>query len=160
VALNQIALARLQAQPPGLGDTTGEVELANRRWTWKQTVGQTDAPGIFRIDVSVRPADVAPPKGDKDSGWFATVSGIRGNDLTIGTVSVSYGDITTACEQFGLSSTQTPYALPPGINCNAIGPSGAGGTVRPNPGNSSTPRRSGGTEGDAAPPSDGPSEPP
>ena len=128
VALDQIALARLQTQPPSVGDKTGEMELANRKWTWKQTVTNTEAPGIAQIEVSVRPSDVPPPKGDKDSGWFVTVSGIRGSDVTLGTVTLTYGDVTQACENWGQQNQATPYSSPPNVTCGAPG----GGGINPN----------------------------
>ncbi len=132
VALDQIALARLQAQAPSVGDKTGEMELANRKWTWKQTVTNTDAPGIARIDVSVRPSDVPPPNGDKDAGWFVTVSGIRGNDVAIGTGTPAYHDITQVCESWGQLNQAKPYSSPPRVDCRQPG----GGVANPGGGTS------------------------
>jgi len=180
VALDQIALARLQTQPPSVGDKTGETELANRKWTWKQTVTNTDAPGIAQIEVSVRPADVPPPKGDKDSGWFVTVSGIRGKDVAIGTVPVTYNDITQSCEAWGQQSPSNLYNSPPpprmscapgvagrggvnnnpnnanGSNSNSANPNGA----NPNGSGSNSSSQTGGSSGGSSgSPSGSPSEP-
>jgi len=76
VALNQIANLRLSGQQPPTGNTDGDSDFAGRSWHWRQQVVATEVPGVERIDVSVRPADV---KAGDDNGWFATVSGIRGD---------------------------------------------------------------------------------
>ncbi len=47
-------------------------QIANLR------VVATQVPGVERIDVSVRPADV---KAGDDNGWFTTVSGVWGDAL-------------------------------------------------------------------------------
>lgn len=77
IALNQIAQVRLAGQQPATGDTDGNVDFAGRNWTWRQTVGTTQIPGMERIDVSVRPSDVKVEK--EDSGWYATATGIWGD---------------------------------------------------------------------------------
>ena len=76
VALNQIATLRLSGviQQPGTSD--GDTDFAGRKWHWRQEVTSTEIPGVLRIDVKVRPADV---KADEDNGWFTTLSGIQGD---------------------------------------------------------------------------------
>lgn len=37
----------------GEGTSTGEVELAGRRWRWSREVSATDVPGLLRIEVRV-----------------------------------------------------------------------------------------------------------
>src|SRR2546429_1986532 len=76
VALNQIASLRLSGQQPSTGNTDGDSDFAGRSWHWRQQVVATEVPGVERIDISVRPADV---KAGDDSGWFNTVSGIWGD---------------------------------------------------------------------------------
>jgi len=76
VALNQIASLRLSGQQPSTGNTDGDSDFAGRSWHWRQQVEATEVPGVKRIDISVRPADV---KAGDDNGWFATVSGIWGD---------------------------------------------------------------------------------
>ncbi|MGH8132773.1 MAG: type II secretion system minor pseudopilin GspI [Steroidobacteraceae bacterium] len=76
VALNQIATVRLAVQQPAMGKSDGDVDLAGRKWHWHQEVNGTQVPGMARIDVSVRPADV---KSDDDRGWYTTLSGIWGD---------------------------------------------------------------------------------
>jgi general secretion pathway protein I len=76
IALNRIAEIRLQAQKPGEGKTTGEVEYAGRKWNWEQEVQELEVPGLMRVDVSVRPAD-APTSGGRT--WLTTVAGIFGD---------------------------------------------------------------------------------
>jgi len=101
VALNQIATVRLQQQLPSLGNSSGEVELANRKWTWQQTVTKLDVPGVMRIDVSVRPSDVVPAKGSKDQNWFVTITGVKGDALAQPVGRSDYGDISAANEECG-----------------------------------------------------------
>jgi general secretion pathway protein I len=76
VALNQIANLRIAGAQPQLGDSEGDTDFAGRKWHWHQSVVTTEVPGVERIDVSVRPADVS---SDEDNGWFATMSGIWGD---------------------------------------------------------------------------------
>jgi general secretion pathway protein I len=77
VALNQIALMRISGQLPAPGKSDGDVEFAGRKWHWHQEVNTMQVPGMVRMDVSVRPADVE--SSDSDRGWYATVSGMSGD---------------------------------------------------------------------------------
>jgi general secretion pathway protein I len=81
VALNQIALLRLQLQqgqlPPQTA-TNGDIDYAGRTWHWRQDVKASEVPGINRIDFKVRPKEV---KGGDDDSWYVTVSGLAGNSL-------------------------------------------------------------------------------
>jgi general secretion pathway protein I len=79
VALNQIALARLSGQLPAPGKTDGDVDFGGRKWHWRQEVTPTQVPGMVRMDVSVRPADV--DSSDSDRGWYTTLAGISGDAL-------------------------------------------------------------------------------
>jgi len=76
VALNQIATLRLSGQLQQPGTSDGDTDFAGRKWHWRQEVTSTEIPGVVRIDVKVRPAEV---KADEDSGWFTTVSGVQGD---------------------------------------------------------------------------------
>jgi general secretion pathway protein I len=76
VALNQIANLRLSGQPPPAGNSDGDTDFAGRSWHWRQEVTATEVPGVMRIDVKVRPADI---KAGEDNGWFTTVSGVQGD---------------------------------------------------------------------------------
>ena len=78
VALNKIATIRISGQQPPTGNTNGDTDYAGRSWHWRQAVVATEVPGVVRIDVSVRPAEV---KGGDDNGWVTTVSGISGNSV-------------------------------------------------------------------------------
>jgi len=78
VALNQIANLRLSGQQPPTGNSDGDTDFAGRSWHWRQEVVATQIPGVERIDISVRPADL---KAGDDQGWFTTVSGIQGDAL-------------------------------------------------------------------------------
>jgi len=76
VALNQIANLRLSGRQPPTGVSNGDTDFASRSWHWRQEVVATEVPGVERIDISVRPAEV---KAGEDNGWFTTVSGIWGD---------------------------------------------------------------------------------
>ncbi len=75
VAMNKIATIRTSGQQPARGDSNGDVDFGDRKWHWHMLVVTTDVPGLLRMDVRVRPAEV---KADEDSGWMTTVSGIYG----------------------------------------------------------------------------------
>lgn len=77
VALNQIAQVRISGQLPATGKTDGDTDFAGRKWHWQQEVNTTQVPGMVRMDVSVRPADI--DSSDSDRGWYATLSGISGD---------------------------------------------------------------------------------
>jgi general secretion pathway protein I len=77
VALNQIANLRLSGQQPPTGKSDGDTDFAGRTWHWHQEVVTTELPGVERIDVSVRPADLKVDSDDKS--WVTTVSGIWGD---------------------------------------------------------------------------------
>jgi general secretion pathway protein I len=81
IALNQIALLRLQLQQgqlPPQTSTNGELDYAGRTWHWRQDVIASQVPGIERIDFKVRPKEV---KGGDDDSWYVTVSGIAGSAM-------------------------------------------------------------------------------
>jgi general secretion pathway protein I len=80
VALNQIALLRLSGQMTPSGNSDGDTDFAGRKWHWRREVTATQVPGVVRIDVKVRPAEI---KGDDDNGWFTTVSGIQGDAVGV-----------------------------------------------------------------------------
>lgn len=76
IALNQLAQARLQSQPPTIGASDGELDYAGRHWRWRQEISDGGFPGILRIDVSVQLADT--PAGEK-APWIGSVTGAIGN---------------------------------------------------------------------------------
>jgi general secretion pathway protein I len=78
VALNRIAELRLQTQRLTTGKSTGDMELAGRKWRWEQEVTKLEVPGVQRIDVRVREAD---SRGGDKAGWVVTVSAIGGDAL-------------------------------------------------------------------------------
>jgi len=80
VALNQIATLRISGQMTPVGNSDGNIDFAGRGWHWRREVVATQVPGVVRIDVKVRPADI---KADDDNGWFTTVSGIQGDAVGV-----------------------------------------------------------------------------
>ena len=80
VALNQISTLRISGQMTPVGNSDGNIDFAGRSWHWRREVVATQVPGVVRIDVKVRPADI---KADEDNGWFTTVSGIQGDAVGV-----------------------------------------------------------------------------
>ncbi|MBX3704694.1 MAG: type II secretion system minor pseudopilin GspI, partial [Steroidobacteraceae bacterium] len=54
IADNRITEVRLSGQMPSVDQTSGDLEMAGRRWHWVAKVSQTPVDGLRRIDVSVR----------------------------------------------------------------------------------------------------------
>jgi general secretion pathway protein I len=119
VALNQIANLRLSGQQPPTGKSDGDTDFAGRTWHWHQEVVTTELPGVERIDVSVRPADLKVDSDDK--GWVTTVSGIWGDAVgtpngwqpdwgsqTVGGPPAGPGGPTTGGNPTGAPTTPTP----------------------------------------------------
>lgn len=80
VAENQIATLRLQGSQVQAGDTNGDTDYAGAKWHWRMEVAATEIPGVMRIDISVRPAEV---KGNDDGPWYTTVTGIQGDAVAV-----------------------------------------------------------------------------
>jgi general secretion pathway protein I len=78
VAENKIANTRISGAAPSVGNSSGDVDFAGRSWHWRMEVVATEIPGMVRMDVHVRPADV---KGDDDGPWFTTMSGLYGDAI-------------------------------------------------------------------------------
>ena len=76
VAENKIANMRISGAAPSVGNSSGNVDFAGRSWHWRMEVVATEIPGMVRMDVNVRPADV---KGDDNGPWFTTMSGLYGD---------------------------------------------------------------------------------
>jgi general secretion pathway protein I len=121
VALNQIATLRLSGQMTPTGTSDGNTDFADRSWHWRREVTATQVPGVVRIDVKVRPADV---KGDDDNGWFTTVSGIQGDSIGVPTAWVPDWGAQTLPGLPGVPG-QTPGKL------GAPGTIGSGGVGAP-----------------------------
>jgi general secretion pathway protein I len=119
VALNQIATLRLSGQMTPTGNSDGNTDFAGRSWHWRREVTATQVPGVVRIDVKVRPADI---KADEDKGWFTTVSGIQGDAVGVpNMVAPDWGAQVLP----GLQSGQVPGRL------GAPGTIGSGGIGTP-----------------------------
>jgi general secretion pathway protein I len=132
VALNQIALLRLQLQQgqiPPQTTSNGDLDFANRSWHWRQEVVASQVPGINRIDFKVRPKEI---KGGDDDSWYVTVSGLAGNAMAApgtGATQVNWDpDLTGVGQQTpggGNSGTSLtpPASQPPTVPTPAPGPS-------------------------------------
>lgn len=137
VALNRIEEVRLAQQRPQKGDSEGEMELAGRKWQWKQEVLETEVEGILRIDVRVRPKELA---SDSDTNWFTTISGITGDALASPSGVISYFE-------------RKPDSGGPG------GP-GPGNSPRPGPNPNPGPQTPGATPDPGGTPGGAPGDPP
>jgi general secretion pathway protein I len=80
VAMNRVTELRLAPQSPATGDTSGEVEMAGKRWRWSAQVSQTNISTMRRIDVSVAPLTDAKSLLDEDS-HYATITGFYGEKI-------------------------------------------------------------------------------
>jgi general secretion pathway protein I len=122
VALNQIATLRISGQMTATGNSDGDIDFAGRSWHWRREVTATQVPGVVRIDVKVRPAEI---KGDDDNNWFTTVSGIQGDAVGVPN---GYQPGWGAQVPTGLGTGQTPGRLgaPGGLGSGAIGSGGVG----------------------------------
>lgn len=81
IGFNQLSTTRLALQQPSTGTTTGEVDYANGRWAWEQSVEDlADIPGLRRITVKVRRAgDTGAESGG--ARWLASITGFKGDAL-------------------------------------------------------------------------------
>ncbi len=159
VALNQIATLRLSGQMTPTGNSDGNTDFAGRSWHWRQEVTATQIPGVVRIDVKVRPADV---KADGDKGWFTTVSGIQGDAVGVPNAVVpDWGAQVLP----GFQGAQNPAGLgrqgpmgPGGVG--AFGQPGAGGIGVPGGGIGAPGGGIGVQDGLGTPPAPAPPPPP
>jgi general secretion pathway protein I len=126
VALNQIALLRLSGQMTPTGNSDGDTDFAGRKWHWRREVTATQVPGVVRIDVKVRPAEI---KGDDDNGWFTTVSGIQGD-----AVGVPNGYLPDWGAQTLPGLSATPGQNSGKLGQPTIGPGGIGSPGQTGPG--------------------------
>ena len=137
VALNQIATLRLSGQMTPAGTSDGNSDFAGRSWHWRREVTATQVPGVVRIDVKVRPADI---KADEDRGWFTTVSGIQGDAVGVPNVVVpDWGAQVLPGFQSPQGQSGAPRGSPPGpMGSGGLGVQGGrgtdGGPGIPNPG--------------------------
>ena len=103
IGLNQITTVRLGNQLPSVDKTDGDVDFANGKWKWQQTVTQTDVAGMRRIDVAVRHAD------DPTDKPVTTVTGFVGRTQ----VATPPSNITWDYTGTPLAPGSPPAAPPP-----------------------------------------------
>lgn len=137
VALNRIEETRLALQRPRKGESQGEVELAGRKWQWKQEVLETEVKGIMRIDVRVRPIEL---KSDSDTNWYTTMSGISGDALAVPSGVIDYFGRPSGSGGGPGPNRPGPDGSPrPGLNPNPGANPGTDPGTNPNPGEPQTP---------------------
>jgi len=74
VALNRLTELRLAAQWPAESGASGELEMAGRRWQWRQLIEPTEVERLWRLQIDVRPLDT----GRDAEDWLVTIYGARG----------------------------------------------------------------------------------
>ena len=72
IGLNRVTELRLATAFPDVSRTEGDVDFADGKWRWRQTITETGIEGMRRIDITVRLADAS------DGTAVATVSGFIG----------------------------------------------------------------------------------
>lgn len=86
IATNRIIETRLATNPPADGVSVGEVEYGGQRWQWRQTIARAAFPGVRRVDVSVRPMEMAQassPNEAEGGDWTISVAGILGSSIAL-----------------------------------------------------------------------------
>lgn len=75
VAMNRITETRLlRAANPNESSTSGDSEMAGRRWAWEEKIEPSSFPRLYRIVVRVRAAD--------SNDWIVERQGALGESLT------------------------------------------------------------------------------
>ena len=110
VAMNRITEMRLAPQPPALGDTSGELEMAGKRWRWKAQVLQLELPTVRRIEVSVAPLSDANTSND-DESQLATITGFYGEKIAQPGIVIAQFE---APPQAPAGQQDSPAPTPPG----------------------------------------------
>ncbi len=78
IGFNQLSTVRLALTAPAAGSSSGKVEFADSNWRWRQTIEESEAPGVRRITVRVRHVSET-DADDADADWLATTIGFRGD---------------------------------------------------------------------------------
>ena len=108
IALNQITLVRISNTLPSVDKTSGDVEFANGKWKWQQTVTQTDVAGMRQLEVAVRHAE------DPADSPVATVSGFVGRTQVQAPPSLTSWEYTATLPPGASNGQHTP--TPPGTS--------------------------------------------
>jgi len=101
IALNQLTTVRVGGSMPSVDKTDGDVDYANGKWKWQQTVTQTEVPGMRRVDVAVRHAE------DPADAPIATVTGFVGRTQIASQPSATTWDFTAVAGSSSGGTTKT-----------------------------------------------------
>ncbi len=91
VALNRLAELRLSRERPAVGTTTGEADLGNMHWTWRQVISDPGLAGVLRVDVAVA-------RGDAKAGTTSTGTSTN-SDAEFSAVAAVIGFVSTTVAQ-------------------------------------------------------------
>lgn len=126
IALNQIALARMNLMAPAVGTTEGDVDnCAKGKWHWRQQVAAVDAvPGLMSITVSVQRTGDAPASAASSASTPAsrTPSGLGAPIGPLGPTA-ALGSVST----LGVSGCAS--AVVPGTSSGLAGGLGSSGSL-------------------------------
>lgn len=75
VAMNRLTEVRLDPSAPKVDESSDDVEMAGRSWTWTMNVSQTPVETMRRIDITVRPAEA------EEGTSMAAVTGFYGSAI-------------------------------------------------------------------------------
>jgi general secretion pathway protein I len=75
VAMNRLTEARLDPSAPKVDESSDDVEMASREWTWTMNVTQTPVETMRRIDITVRPSEA------EEGTSMAAVTGFYGSAI-------------------------------------------------------------------------------
>jgi general secretion pathway protein I len=146
IAMNQIALTRLNLNAPGTGTTQGDVQnCANGNWHWQQQVSAVDAvPGLFTITVSVRRTGTAAPNPNQNHplqpGATPGATGSLGANVSLGPTAAlgSVSSLNTAgCASFAAPGSSLGNGSGPGLgSMPSLGAASLGSTTAASVGSS------------------------
>lgn len=74
VARNLLMEYQIKEEWPRVGDSTGDEEMAGRRWEWRINVSETEDEDLRRLDIEIRPEG-----SDDDESPLLVLSGFLKN---------------------------------------------------------------------------------
>jgi type II secretion system protein I len=128
IALNQLALTRLNLNAPGIGVTSGVVQnCANGDWSWQQRVSPVAAiPGLLSITVSVRRTGNATAEEQRNTSRSTSTQ--PGATAELG-AHIALGPTAALGSVTDVGSAACASVVSPGSAAGDAGPPGAAGSL-------------------------------